>query len=179
MDLKVKGASLAGIVSSVESLSSQSRCGGDIGTCDVDFPLFLTIYSVNTGLLLPPSPGDRPTMWIPSPSGLWQKVSLCNPPYPLTISPFSVAPTKGSRSSHCLSDSLSRHQRPRGRELLRGDGGLAEGARSLRCQVREHCQHQGHLPRHALLSTRSQVWLLHSGGTSPILSLPQSLSFLY
>jgi hypothetical protein len=110
MDLKVKGASLAGVVSSVESLSSQS--GGDGGTCDVDFPLFLTIYSANTGLLPPPSPPDRPSMWIPTPSGLWQLVSAQASFRPLfTPLPLPATPGESSRPPNCLSGCLSRHRR--------------------------------------------------------------------
>jgi hypothetical protein len=72
MDLNVKGSSLADIVSCVESQSPSTD-----QSCQVDFPLFLTIYSVHTGLVSSPTPPrELPIMWIPTSSGMWLKVCL-------------------------------------------------------------------------------------------------------
>jgi hypothetical protein len=72
MDLNVKGSSLADIVAYVETQSTSAD-----QTCQVDFPLFLTIYSVHTGLVYSPTqPRDQPIMWVPTSSGMWIKVSL-------------------------------------------------------------------------------------------------------
>lgn len=102
MDLKVKGSSLAGIVSSVEALSTQR---GDGGSCDVDFPLFLTIYSANTGLLPPTFPVDTPSMWIPTSSGMWQQVSV---QVRVPLSHFRLVNTgESSRNPNFLSGCLS------------------------------------------------------------------------
>ena len=56
--------------------STQKKNNENENTCNVDFSNFLTIYSLNVGLVpsVPSSIHEQLQMWIPTRSGLWMKV---------------------------------------------------------------------------------------------------------
>lgn len=101
MDLGVKSTTLANIISSAESASLLTSATSTTTTttkntsklsktkepkerkerketneCNIDFSNFITIYSLNVGLIptLPLSNNEQLHMWIPTRSGLWIKV---------------------------------------------------------------------------------------------------------